>query len=166
MGLAKGSDERHPTSLIPFDPPRSLVTNAPEIKPLREPTIDVDALALAVAEACWERKAHNVRVIDVRGIASYADYLVICHGTSERHASTIADFVVEDLRPLKIRPKGREGFRSGDWLLVDFADVVLHVFADDARAHYALESLWSDAPRVEIEAPEGTEFPEEEVFRG
>lgn len=143
------------------------VAEATAASPSQEETEEFDTVALAeaIAEACWDRKARNVRVIDVRGLASYTDFLIVCHGTGERHAQTIADYVIEDLRPVKVRPYGKEGFRSGDWLLVDFADAVLHVFAGEARAHYALESLWADAPRLKLDAPEDLEFPEEEAFR-
>ena len=149
--------------------PSTFVTEhaAPTTPPdTTEESFDTQALAEAIAEACWDRKAHNVRVIDVRGLASYTDFLIVCHGTSERHAQAIADFVVEDLRPVKIRPLGKEGYRSGDWLLVDFLDAVLHVFAGEARQHYAIESLWSDAPRLALDAPEDLEFPEELTFGG
>ena len=60
--------------------------------------INTEALALAIAEAAWDLKAHNVRVLDVRGIVSYTDFIVICHGTSDRHAKAIAEFVITDLR--------------------------------------------------------------------
>lgn len=126
---------------------------------------DTEVVAHAVAEACWDVKAHNVRAIDLRGLASYTDFLVICHGTSERHARTIAEHVMDELRPTATRALGREGFDSGEWLLVDFGDAVLHVFHGESRDHYGLESLWSDAPRLKLDAPTELEFPDEAAFR-
>lgn len=120
---------------------------------------DTHALALAIVEAAWDRKARSVRVLDVQGLVSYTDYLVLCHGTSEPHARAIADAVVDDLRTVKVRPIGFEGKRGADWLLVDFADAVLHVFTSrEARDEYNFESMYSDAKPVELEdAPEDLE---------
>ena len=120
---------------------------------------DTHALALAIVEAAWERKARSARILDVRGIVSYTDYLVLCHGTSEPHARAIANAVIDDLRPVKVRPIGVEGKRGGDWLLIDFADAVLHFFTSrEARDDYNFESMYSDAPRVELEdAPDDLE---------
>lgn len=120
---------------------------------------DTHALALAIVEAAWDRKARSVRVLDVQGLVSYTDYLVLCHGTSEPHARAIADAVIDDLRTVKVRPIGIEGKRGADWLLVDFADAVLHVFTSrEARDEYNFESMYSDAKPVELEdAPEDLE---------
>ncbi len=122
---------------------------------------DTEALALAIVEAAWEKKARGVRVLDVRGIVSYTDFLIVCHGTSERHVQTIADSVIADLRPVKVRPLGVEGRDVGDWILVDFADAVLHVFNEPTRADFGLESIYSDAPRMPLDPPPGLEDVEE-----
>lgn len=127
-------------------------------------SFDTETVALAIAEACWDIKAHNVRAIDVRGLASYTDFLVVCHGTSERHARSIAEHVLDELRPTATRTLGREGFEGGEWLLVDFGDAVLHVFHGESRTHYGIESLWCDAPRLSLDAPKDLEFPDEASF--
>ena len=120
---------------------------------------DTHALALAIVEAAWERKARSARILDVRGLVSYTDYIVLCHGTSEPHARAIANAVVDDLRTVKVRPIGLEGKRGGDWILVDFADAVLHVFTSrEARDDYNFESMYSDATVVDLDdAPEDLE---------
>lgn len=119
---------------------------------------DTEALAEAIVDAAWDLKARNVRVIDVRGIASYTDFLVIANGTSERHAQAIASNVADELRPYKIRPMGTEGLDRGEWILVDLGDAVLHVFGNlDIRRQFNLESLYGDAPRLKIESPEDLE---------
>ncbi len=121
---------------------------------------DTEALARAIAEAAWEQKARNLRVLDVRGIVSYTDFIVICHGTSSRHAKGIAEFVIADLRPVKVRPLGVEGTSEGAWILVDFGDAVLHVFDEPTRPEYGLESIYSDAPRLALDSPQDLEDPE------
>ncbi|MFT6399514.1 MAG: ribosome-associated protein [Bradymonadia bacterium] len=128
-----------------------------------EEEFDTEALAMAIAEAAWEMKARNVRILDVRGLVSYTDFIVICHGTSLRHAQSIAEFVVNDLRPVKVRPLGREGDTESGWLLVDFGDAVLHVFDEPVRAEYGLESIYSDAPLMPLEPPADLEDLEAEV---
>lgn len=121
---------------------------------------DTEALARAIVEAAWERKARNARVLDVRGIVSYTDFIIVCHGTSPRHAQGIADFVVSDLRPVKVRPLGMEGQKEGEWILVDFGDAVLHVFNEPTRAEFGIESIYSDAPRLRLDSPADLEDPE------
>jgi len=126
-----------------------LIENASLPLPSTEAEFDTEALAIAIVEAAWEHKARNVRVLDVRGIVSYADYLVVAHGTGERHAHAIAGAVIDDLRPAKVRPLGVEGTGAGGWILVDFADVVLHVFSNASqRRDFNIESIYSDAPRL------------------
>lgn len=130
---------------------------------------DTSALATAMAEAAWDIKARNVRVLDVRGMLPYADFLVICEGTSDRHAEAIAEHVCEDLRPLKIRPLGIEGLKAaggkrerGAWILVDFADAVLHVFGSrQMRSEFNIESIYADAPRLTLDAPADLEDDEQ-----
>lgn len=132
--------------------------------PTDDGTYDTVAVALAVAEACWDVKARNVRALDVRGIVPYADFLVVCHGTSDRHAEAIAGHVVDDLRPTKVRPLGIEGVHGnatreqGAWILVDLGDVILHVFGHpDIRQQYNIESIFRDVPRLTLDAPDELE---------
>ena len=99
-----------------------------------------------------ERKALDVVVIDVRGRSSYTDFLVITSGTSDRHVQSVAKLVEDDLRKEKMRPIGTEGIRGGQWALLDFGSVVLHVFHQFTRDVYDLETLWKDAPRLSIDA--------------
>lgn len=121
---------------------------------------DIQNLALALAESADEMKAVAIRILDVRGIVSYADYVIVCNGTSVTHVAAISAFIREDLRPLKIRPRHVEGGGTNEWVLLDFFDVIVHVFEENARREYAIEALFSDAPRL---AFEGSEEPEEIV---
>ena len=120
-------------------------------------------LALQVAEAALDKKAARIEVIDVRGKVDYTDYVVVMSGRSDRQVAAIARGIEEDLK-LKhgARCSGVEGLPQGNWVLLDFGDVVAHIFHQDTRGYYDLEALWLDADRVEFEgqeADEGFVFP-------
>lgn len=85
-------------------------------------------------------------------VCSYTDFFIICNGTNRRHVAAIAEGIRDDLRALAVRPLGIEGLDAQRWVLVDFSDVIVHVFDPDMRGFYDLESLWSDAPRMPIPA--------------
>ncbi len=104
-------------------------------------------------EAALEKKALNPLLLQVEGQASYTDYILLLSGTSDRHVQTVAEAVIEAFARKKRRPIGIEGIREGQWALIDFGDVVVHVFYHAAREFYDLEGLWCDAPRVAIEVP-------------
>jgi ribosome-associated protein len=105
-----------------------------------------------IVEAALDKKAEDVLVLDLRGLCHFTDYFVICHGSSTRQALAIADEVEERLLEVgRLKPKHVEGRRVGDWILLDFIDVVVHVFVDEKREFYGLERLWGDAPRVALE---------------
>jgi ribosome-associated protein len=97
-----------------------------------------------------DKKALDVQVLHVAPLTSIADYLVIGSAESDRQTRAIADSVVDALSRVNQRPLSLEGTTSGQWVLIDFGDVVAHVFRQDARSHYALERLWSDARQIPI----------------
>ncbi|MBI4410928.1 MAG: ribosome silencing factor [Deltaproteobacteria bacterium] len=106
-------------------------------------------LARVVYNAAEDTKAVNPVVIDLRKKTSYADYLLICSGTSDRQVQAIADNIEEAVKKkFKRRSIGLEGYQQGTWVLLDFGDVVCHIFLDEARDFYQLENLWHDAKRV------------------
>ena len=109
-------------------------------------TADPEAAARQAAHAAQEKKATEVVLIDLRKHSSYADFLVVCSGTNERQLEAIADAVDKSLRESGNTSIGTEGARGGRWVLLDFGDVVVHVFSEDERTYYDLEGLWSDAP--------------------
>lgn len=124
------------------------------VSPETTEVFDTAVAAEQIAEAAWSLKALHLRVLDVQKIVSYADYLIVCHATSDRHASAIGDAIAREMRPTKYRPIGIEGKGGGDWMLMDFGDVVVHVFSTvDARRAYNLDSIYVDAPRLELDAP-------------
>ena len=104
------------------------------------------------AELALERKAHDVTVLDLRGISSATDYFVISSGTSDVQVKAIAEHVVEDLKEQGIRAQHVEGLRGARWVLLDYVDFVVHVFHPQARDFYQLENLWGDAPRWDAPA--------------
>lgn len=108
-------------------------------------------LALAIARAAYGRKAEDIVLLDLAGIASYSDGFVICSGTNRRHVRAIAEGVVEDMRRLGRRPVGVEGLDGSRWVLIDFGDVIVHVFDEPMRGFYDLEGLWADAPRIPVD---------------
>lgn len=107
-------------------------------------------LALKVARAALEKGARSIQILDLRGRADYADLLVLCSGTSTRHVAAIAEAIEQGLRKSRVRPASVEGLSNSQWVLIDFIDVVAHVFLEEVRAYYDLEGLWMDAPRIAV----------------
>jgi ribosome-associated protein len=105
--------------------------------------------ALAAARAAAAKQAEDIAILDVHGLIVITDYFVICSAGTERQVKTIVDEVETALRALERRPVRREGETEGRWVLLDYVDVVVHVFADEEREYYDLERLWRDAPRVQ-----------------
>jgi ribosome-associated protein len=97
-----------------------------------------------------DKKATDVLILQVAPLTSVADYLVISSADSDRQASAIADHVDGILSRSGSKPLSVEGRRSSQWVLMDFGDVIVHIFRQDVRQHYALERLWADAKRVTI----------------
>lgn len=91
--------------------------------------------------------AYDVVILDVGGLCSYTDAIIVCHGTSTRQAATVAEYVIERMKKEKVYPLGREGEREGQWVVIDYGDVVMHIFYEPVRAYYDLEGVWADAPR-------------------
>ncbi len=109
------------------------------------------ALAAACARIALDTKAEDLMVLDVRGLASFTDYFVIMSGRSTRHVQGLAEAISEELRAKRISSKHSEGLREGLWVLLDFGDVVAHIFYHETRVFYDLEGLWHDAPRIDPE---------------
>jgi ribosome-associated protein len=124
----------------------------PERAALRQSVRTEDSLKAAqvAASAAQDRKADDVVVVDLRELSSYTDFLVICSGTSDRMLDAVSEGVEKAMKDQGHRTVGSEGGKGGRWLLLDFGDVVVHVFHQDERGHYDLEGLWADAPRIEL----------------
>ena len=104
------------------------------------------ALKSIIRAALDDVKADNVVEIDVQGVSDVSDLLVIASGTSNRHVRSLAANVVDESKKAGFRPLGVEGEDAGDWVLVDFGDIVVHVMQPETRSFYELEKLWSKVP--------------------
>lgn len=108
------------------------------------------ATAMAAAQAALAKKAEGVLILDVRGLTTYADFFVIASGASDRQVEAIADSIDDELKRRGVRPLGVEGYGQGHWVLLDFGDIVCHVFYEEARGFYDIEGLWADARRIPV----------------
>jgi ribosome-associated protein len=114
--------------------------------------VDTTALAEALAEAALDKHATDVVLIDLRGVVSYTDWFVVCTGSNPRLTKTIAGSIVEQMKEAgHSRPRRQESDPEGTWLLLDYVDVVVHVFTPEARSFYRLESLWGQVPQRPVE---------------
>jgi ribosome-associated protein len=91
-----------------------------------------------------EKKATDIVVLDVRGICTFTDYIIICTGMSDRQIKAMAEHVIDNFG----KPFGKEGIEQGRWVLLDYIDVVIHIFQDEVRHYYDMESMWFEAKRI------------------
>ncbi len=91
-----------------------------------------------------EKKATDIVVLDVRGICTFSDYIIICTGMSDRQIKAMAEHVIENFG----KPFGKEGIEQGRWVLLDYIDVVIHIFQDEVRRYYDMESMWFESKRI------------------
>jgi ribosome-associated protein len=106
-----------------------------------------------VLEAAEEKKAENPVAIRLKGLATFTDGFIICTGAQRRQTQAICDAIVERLKASGERTGHVEGYERGEWILIDFYDLIVHVFTPETRDFYGLERLWGDAPRVDPLAP-------------
>lgn len=102
-------------------------------------------------KAALEKKALDPVLLEMRGISSVTDYFLLCTGKSDRQVQAIARSIEETLEKRGIRPLGQEGGSQGKWILMDYNDVVVHIFLDPIRKFYDLEGIWLEAPRIKVE---------------
>ncbi|MFA4925170.1 MAG: ribosome silencing factor [Candidatus Aminicenantales bacterium] len=100
-------------------------------------------------KASQAKKAEGLCVLDLRELTSFTDFFIIMNGNSSRQNVAIYQNIEEELRKEKINPFGVEGLERGDWILVDYGSLVIHIFSKATREHFALEKLWADAPRLD-----------------
>jgi ribosome-associated protein len=106
----------------------------------------------AAVRAADDKQAHDLIVLDLRKAAGFTDYFVIGSGTNPRQIRAIADAVMESLAALGAKPAHVEGYDRSEWVLLDYFDFVVHIFAPETRVFYGLERLWGSAERLEIPA--------------
>ena len=104
-----------------------------------------------MTNAALERKAQDLIILSVGGLSSVTDYFIVCSGTSDRQVRAIADSIEKRMKEWGVIARGIEGRQSGGWILMDYGDVVVHVFHQPVREFYDIERLWSDAPVMKVE---------------
>ena len=112
--------------------------------------ISSQRLANLIGEYALEKKATDIKVLDLRKLADITDYFLICSAEVELQARAIADHIIESLRKKGIKAWHAEGYQNSKWILLDYVDVVVHIFLDETREFYGLERLWGDAKVKEI----------------
>jgi ribosome-associated protein len=111
---------------------------------------DVKRQVTAAIQACLDKKAEELTVLEMdKGSGAFTDYFVLCSGTNPRQVQAIADEVERRLKEAGMRPAQVEGYKQAEWILVDYVDFVVHVFAEKARKYYDLERLWKTARKLE-----------------
>jgi ribosome-associated protein len=119
-------------------------------EPITTLTDTVQRVREAVS-AADDRKAVDLKVLRLQEVTDFTDYFLLCSGTSERQVQAIADAVQERLREARVRPLHVEGYNRAQWVLIDYGDLVVHIFQEEPRRFYSLERLWGDAPDVTAE---------------
>lgn len=124
---------------------------------MNEPAaLSPEEMVRAIARYASDRKALEIVQLDLRGIIGYTDFLVICSGRSDRQVKAIHDAIHQGMKAdHRVLPERVEGLPQARWVLIDYLDVVVHVFTPDARAYYRLEQLWAEAPSQELGEPVG-----------
>ena len=103
-----------------------------------------------ISQIVADKKAMDVVVLDMADASSITDYFLICSGGSQRQVQAIADAIGEQLKQAGITSLGVEGYREGHWILMDYGDVIVHVFSQETREFYDLEHLWANAPKIDL----------------
>ncbi len=99
-----------------------------------------------------DKKAREIKALDLEGITSLADYFVICHGTSALQVKALTDYVIEEMKKVhNMQHRGLEGYDEARWVLIDFGDIIIHIFQEEDRNFYSLERLWTDAKDIPFE---------------
>ena len=112
--------------------------------------LPAEDLVRIICRAAKDGKADNVVALDVRKISGFADYFVIMSGTSTRHVSGLATSIDKEIGTKRIMAGNTEGLTDGHWVLLDFDDIIIHIFHSETRQYYDLEGLWHDAPRLDL----------------
>jgi ribosome-associated protein len=120
----------------------------------RTSTLASDAVAGAIIELAADRKAVDIVQLDLRGMISYTDYFVICTGRSDRQCKAIHDGIHMGMKDDHgLLPRRVEGLTQSRWVLMDYLDVIVHVFTPELREYYRLEQLWGEAPALAVATP-------------
>ncbi len=116
------------------------------------PVKDLDERIEAALRAADDKKAVNSIVLDLQKVADFTSFFMITSGTNTRQVQAISDGIADELRNIKVRPTRVEGYNTAEWILMDYGDIIIHIFEQKAREFYDLERLWRDARRVPIQS--------------
>ncbi|SCH35872.1 MULTISPECIES: ribosome silencing factor [unclassified Romboutsia] len=111
----------------------------------------VNEMTKVIYDAIDDKIGQDISIINIGAVSSLCDYFVIATAGSQRQVKAIADNVEDELTKLGIEPRGKEGYESQTWVLLDYGDVIVHIFNEEQRGFYNLEKLWKDAPYVDID---------------
>lgn len=115
-------------------------------------TENIDQELIPFIEAVTSKKAKDVVVLDVQNLTSYTDYLIVASGASTRQVSAIAQNIKKEISQTKIKPISIEGLNEGQWVLLDYGNIIIHIFIEETRLFYDIEGLWADAKKLSIES--------------
>lgn len=133
------------------EPSRNVTPPSPQTRPAH--LRDAKEMALAIARAAWSKNAYKTKILDISRIADFAEVFLIFSGRSDRHVKAISEAIEAEMEKLGVRPLGVEGRRASTWILMDYGDVIVHIFEKHTREFYDLERLWADAEEVEVTEP-------------
>lgn len=103
-----------------------------------------------IAQTIYDKKGSNILALDVREVSSLAEYFIIAEGNVERHVGSIAKAVIDELEPYKLKCYFHEGLQSGDWVVLDFGHIIVHLFHPELRERYAIERIWKEGEIVHL----------------
>ena len=130
----------------------------------RESREEALAHARAAVETALDKKGLEPVLMEVGNLCSYAEYILVVSGRSDRQVDAIGEAIAQLLKERGLTSLGVEGLGSGQWVLVDFGEIITHVFHHPMRVHYSLESLWNEAPRVELDIPDEARVRDDDYF--
>ncbi len=113
--------------------------------------LNSEKLTRKIVEILDHKKAQDITVLDIQGVSLLSDYFVICSGSSTVQIKALADHIEEMLGEMGYSPNHKEGYHSASWILLDYGEIVVHIFHQESRVFYNLERMWSDAKQVDIE---------------
>ena len=113
---------------------------------------DLEPNWMTAVRACQEKQATDLKVLDLREVTSFTDYFIVCSGSNSKQNTAIGDEVLRMMKKRGELPISAEGFQSSEWILIDFADFIVHIFSPKAREYYDLERLWKTAKTVQVPA--------------
>jgi ribosome-associated protein len=112
--------------------------------------MESNELVNLITKSIIQKKGEDVKILDLRRLTSMTDFFIICSASSEPHIKAIADFILEETKKKGVKAWHNEGYQNLSWILLDYVDVVVHIFLNDARRFYNLEGLWGDAEITEV----------------